>query len=384
MKTKENNKNFWNDNVDDFFNELSTALPEDSDTTNLDDDDNNQNNSQGEEPKPPKTKDKTVDPLFGDEDDDSDVDVDFLDDEEPTNTTKEENSDDDKTKKPKPDTKTSPILSALNLFKEKGIMSIDDNDMPQTEEDAIDSIEEIIHNAVENRVQEVVAGTPDIVQNLIKYVVNGGDPHVFLNTVMSEKPRVLSANLDLNDEANQELVIQTQLLADGYDQEYIDSQIEFFKDSGKLRSVALAHFKRWEKQEAQKQEQMAQRQREQALAEREDRRKRKVEFAELINLNPVIDGVKLSHQDKMSLPTYLTERNIQQENGAVVTPFIRDINRLLLDPKKAVLLAKLVKSNLDMSAIAKQLKSDITADMRNNVRRVSPQDSVKKTLADYL
>lgn len=383
MKTEENNKNFWNDNVDDFFNELTSVLPEDPNTQDLDDEGgNDQSNSQNTEPKPPKKKDKKVDPLFEDDDDDSDIDVDFLDDEPTGNSA--EDTDDDKTKKVKPNTKTSPILSALNLFKEKGIMSIDDNDMPQTEEDAIDSIEEIIHNAVENRVQEVVAGTPDIVQNLIKYVVNGGDPHVFLNTVMSEKPRVLSANLDLNDEANQELVIQTQLLADGYDQEYIDSQIEFFKDSGKLRSVALAHFKRWEKQEAQKQEQMAQRQREQALAEREDRRKRKVEFAELINLNPVIDGVKLSHQDKMSLPTYLTERNIQQENGAVVTPFIRDINRLLLDPKKAVLLAKLVKSNLDMSAIAKQLKSDITADMRNNVRRVSTQDSAKKTLADYL
>lgn len=383
MKTEENNKNFWNDNVDDFFNELSSALPEDPDTQDLDDeDDNDQDDSQNTEPKPPKKKDKKVDPLFEDDDDDSDIDVDFLDDESTENDV--EDVDDDKTKKTKPNTKTSPILSALNLFKEKGIMSIDDNDMPQTEEDAIDSIEEIIHNAVENRVQEVVAGTPDIVQNLIKYVVNGGDPHVFLNTVMNEKPRVLSANLDLNDETNQELVIQTQLLADGYDQEYIDSQIEFFKDSGKLRAVALSHFKRWEKQEAQRQEQMAQRQREQALAEREDRRKRKVEFAELINLNPVIDGVKLSHQDKMSLPTYLTERNIQQENGAVVTPFIRDINKLLLDPKKAVLLAKLVKSNLDMSAIVKQLKSDITADMRNNVRRVTPQDSTKKTLADYL
>lgn len=71
---------------------------------------------------------------------------------------------------------------------------------------------------------------------MIKYVHNGGDYRDLLDTLAESSE--IDEDIDITDEKNQEKILKVLMSQDGEDDEIIEAQIEFLKESGKLASIA--------------------------------------------------------------------------------------------------------------------------------------------------
>lgn len=266
----------------------------------------------------------------------------------------------------------SGVGSTVNFIKrlrDRKILSLKDDQMPKNEREAREQLEDYMALSVENRVEEMINEVPEVVQNLIKFTLNGGDAHQFINDIVNNRPKVLSANMDLSDPRNQELVIRTQLYADGYDDDFVDTQIDFLKDNGRMELTAKAHYKRWEKMEEARHQQMAKQQREAVQAEKERRRKLRNEVHEMVATKEAIGGVKLTPKDKKHLPDYMTDRKVQLKNGQIVTEMQRDLIEVLSNDEKAILLAKLLSSGFDLKEVEMMITTKVTDQIKQDVRR---------------
>lgn len=282
-------------------------------------------------------------------------------------------------------------LEALRYLKGKGMADFKDSE-DLTEDEAEEILERSMEDGIDNRIEEMFSGLPAILKNLTKYALDGGDVREFIHEVIAKQPSHLSPDLDLTNPANQELVIRTQLASEGYDDEYIDSQIEFLNTNGKLENAAQNHFNKWKKAQEEQQQLMMKQQREAARSEQEGRRKLKARMADFVNSLDDIQGVKITTQDRREIPSYMSDRNITLDDGTIVTALQRDLRTVLQDDEKAVLLAKMLKGGFDLNALQRVVKSHVVSEERQNVRRVSskpPQSAGtaegqrKKALWDY-
>ena len=90
-----------------------------------------------------------------------------------------------------------------------------------------------------------------------------------------------------------------------------------------------------------------------------------------------VQGVKLSSDDKKSLPSYMTDRRVKLSNGQVVTQMQHDLYEVLNDDKKAILMAKLLRAQLDLSSIMAHIKTDVTNSVHRSLRRTDGIGEVK-------
>ena len=282
-------------------------------------------------------------------------------------------------------------LEALRYLKDRGMVDFKDSE-DLTEDDAEEILERSMEDGIDNRIEEMFSGLPAILKNLTRYALDGGDVRELIHEVIAKQPNHLSPDLDLANPVNQEMVIRTQLASEGYDDEYIDSQIEFLNTNGKLENAAQNHFNKWKKAQEEQQQLMMKQQREAARSEQEGRRKLKARMADFVNSLDDIQGVKITTQDRREIPSYMSDRNITLEDGTIVTALQRDLRTVLQDDEKAVLLAKILKGGFDLNALQRVVKSHVVSEERQNVRRVSskpPQSAGtadgqrKKALWDY-
>lgn len=261
------------------------------------------------------------------------------------------------------------LSEAFKILANKGILPLNSEEIPEDENEIEQYLEDAVGQSIENRIEEIVTGYPDIVKNLVKFTHNGGDPHQFLQELAKNRAKGLTADMDLSERDNQILVVRNQLKAEGYDEDYIDTQIEFLEDSGKLYQAARTHFKRWEQQEQARQQQIVEQQRKAVREEKESRQKLKIELADIITEHEEIGGLRFSPEDKRTLPGYIMDRNVQLQNGEIVTPLRRDLYAVLQDGSKTLLLAKLLKSGLDLSVLEKQIKTKVASEVKEGIRR---------------
>lgn len=282
-------------------------------------------------------------------------------------------------------------LEVLRYLKGKGMADFKDRE-DLTEDDAEEILERSMEDGIDNRIEEMFSGLPAILKNLTRYALDGGDVREFIHEVIAKQPSHLSPDLDLTNPMNQEMVIRTQLASEGYDDEYIDSQIEFLNTNGKLENAAQNHFNKWKKAQEDQQQLMMKQQREAAKSEQEGRRRLKARMADFVNSLDDIQGVKITTQDRREIPSYMSDRNITLEDGTIVTALQRDLRTVLQDDEKAVLLAKILKGGFDLNALQRVVKSHVVNEERQSVRRVSskpPQSAGtaegqrKKALWDY-
>jgi hypothetical protein len=297
------------------------------------------------------------------------------------------------------ETEEGPSIEALNLLKEKGLIQyeLEENEI-LTEERAAEILEDTIEGEIfEQRLETLFDGLPDVVKEINKFALNGGDINEFLNAVSLNNERGLSTNLDLEDEANQELAIRHGLKGEGYDDEYINAQIEFLKDSGRMKKHSETHFNKFVKKRQEEEKAILKSQEQKKLQDKEDRRALKGKVSTFLKETEEINGFSISPSDKRQLPDYMSDRIVKMQNGNQITKMQKDLMRVLNSPTGSVQMAKLLKSatedgELNFEEIKLDTETKVVKKVRDNVRRskksvISQSGGVSKRqnrpLADY-
>lgn len=283
-------------------------------------------------------------------------------------------------------------ISVANFLKDKGIIDFELEEGQELEDiDAELLIEEGFESSVEKKVGDLMAGLPDKVKNMVKFAINGGDPDEYLSTVAKSTTEGISTKMDISKESNQEKFMRFKLLSEGNDEEFVDAQIEFFKDSGKLDSLATKAYESWKTKEDEKAATLAEEQRERVQKAKAAQIEYKKDIAKHLSEIESINNLKFTKKDAKELPDYIGEASVTLEDGRKITPFYRDLFESMKDKDKLVVIAKLVKSNLDLKDIetavatkqAQKVKSDIQRQKEGKKISTASGSSQPKRLADY-
>lgn len=261
--------------------------------------------------------------------------------------------------------------STLNYLKEKGLIDYELEDgQEMTDELAEQILEDDFDTRLDERVQELVDEMPEDAANFFKFIKDGGNTQQYLLKLaqQSVSSRIVEG-LDLEQESNQELVIREQMALEGDDQEAIEAQIEFLKESGKLKSFAEGKYKKWDKKNKAEKAALVEQQKKAALKAKESQRKLKKTIADFVKDKASIGSLKLTKKEKKELPGYMTDRNVKLQNGGTATEMQVALHEAMNDEEKAIILAKLLKSDFDFSVLEEDAADKVAKEAKAGVRR---------------
>lgn len=285
-------------------------------------------------------------------------------------------------------------VTTLNFLKEKGLVDFElEEGVELTDSQAEELLEDSFDKKVEGRIEELFGELPQIVKDFNKFAINGGDVSQFLNSVSKKNTSGITSDINLEEEANQELIVTNHLRNEGYDDDYITGQLEYLKDSNQLGKISRTHFGKWKSKYDKEQENLVLEQKQKVKAEKETRRQLKNKVTTLLKDTQDLSGVKISKSDRKTLPSYMTDRNVKLDNGATITPMQRDLYAALQDDNKAVLIAKLLSNNFNFKDIEVKAETKVATKVKENIRRNKTNTPLKsatgssqtqsKRLADY-
>lgn len=290
----------------------------------------------------------------------------------PSKVTDEDDDSDDKSAS---SDKKEPVTNVnnkqtLEFLKEKGLVDYElEEGKELSEEEAEHLIEDSWEKALEAEVEATIKDLPQDIKDLIKFASKGGDVGELLGKMVQHATSGITKNSDIENEDVQVLAVTMDLRNQGYDQEYIDSQIEFLKDSNKLGLISKKSFdKIVEQQEAETAGQV-QRQKESVEFRKKQAREYKTNITTHINSLNEMGGLPISKQDKTTLPTYISEPNVELQDGRFVSEMQADLFKVMADKDKIVLLAKLLKTDFDFSAIERKKQTQAARGVREAVER---------------
>jgi len=289
-------------------------------------------------------------------------------------------SEDDDTDPTKTDENTVVAVtpkSTLSFLKEKGLVDYEeDPEKPLTDEDAENILEDSWESSVDKAVEETIKELPDEIKQLIKYAHKGGDVGELLSKMVQHATSTINKNSDIENVDVQIQAVTMSLKAQGYDQEYIDTQIEFLQEKDKLEGVAKKAFdKIVEEQEAETANEV-QRQKQAVETRKKLAREYKTNITTHINSLEEVGGLPISKQDKTSLPTYISEPTVELQDGRVVSELQADLFKVMADKDKIVLLAKLLKSDFDFSAIERKKQTAAARGIKDEIQRADRTQTI--------
>ena len=283
----------------------------------------------------------------------------------------------------------------LEFLKEKGLVDYElEEGKELSEEEAEHLLEDSWEKALELEVEATIKDLPQDIKDLVKFASKGGNVGELLGKMIQHATSGITKDSDIDNEDVQVLAVTMDLKSQGYDQEYIDSQIEFLKEKDKLEGIAKKSYDKII--EAQENETAGQVQRQKDIAEsrKKQAREYKTNITSHINSLNETGGLPLSKQDKTSLPTYISEPNVELQDGRFVSEMQADLFKVMADKDKIVLLAKLLKTDFDFSAIERKKQTQAARGVREAVERVDRKElsnsesgghkSNKKALWDML
>lgn len=317
--------------------------------------------------------------------------------EEGTETTEDDEEEDETsttaTQKPAQTAKVD-NKSTLEFLKAKGIINYElEAGVELTDDLAGEILEDNYEDAVEASVGEKIKGLPDGLKQLIQVATKGGDYTALLKNLTVAAKSGVTADLDLEVEANQELVVRNDLRNQEYDDEYIDTHIQTLKDAGKLKGISekvktkqLADLKTKADAEVEKTNKSKE-----TIKERQ--RQYKSDTTTFVTSANNLKGLVINKKDKEELPSYISDATETMEDGRIVTPLQKKLFEIFGDKENLTILAKLVKSNFDFTPITTKSITDYSNEVKAGVQNEKKKPTVtgskgssqnKKSLADYL
>lgn len=285
------------------------------------------------------------------------------------NEEEDESEDENLKSKDKPSkVSTANSKQTLEFLKEKGLVEFELEEGEElTEELAENLLEDSWENALDSAVEDTIKELPQEVKDLIKFASKGGDVNEFLSNLTQNASTGVTKNSDISKESVQIAAITLDLKKQGYDQEYIDSQIDFLKGSDKLQNIAeKAYNKIIAEQEKESSDKIA------SLKEAQENRKKqariyKGNITTHINSLAEVKGLPLTKKDKAELPDYISEPTVELQDGRYVSELQADIFKVMADKDKIVLLAKILKTDFDFSPIERKQQTAVSRDFKSKV-----------------
>lgn len=306
----------------------------------------------------------------------------------------EEEEEEGANKKDKPSTVGKSNLELFNQLRERGLIEYEEEEgaEPLTDERAAELVEDLYEDGLESKIGEKLQALPQIVQDLVKYTMKGGSEISFLQELAkrSTATTAITKDMDLDDEKNAELVMRQKLRNEGNDDEYINANIDFLKQSGKLVPLGKkAHVDILAKDKEFLDNKVQEAHKASELRKQKQREFRTTIVSELAAAND-LNGYPVDAKSKRELPDYMTRESVVLENGNKITPYQLALHKILQDPKKNLILAELVRNDLDLSPLTRLGKTEQTKKVQENVRRNAnnsggsqPKARTIKTLADW-
>ncbi len=310
----------------------------------------------------------------------------------------EEETEGKKKEKNSEETTTISDVNIVMKLKERGLIDFDlEEGQELTEEEASDLLEESLEAAVQQNLADIFRDLPPIVKDFNKFVSDGGDPMEFIKTHRNHAEKGLSLGMDLSKDETQEKVLRILFAEEGLDDDLIDSQIDFLKDNGKLKSLSEKKYQIWSKSVAEEQRKLLEKQEEDKKDKKEKEKKYRRDLADFIASNDTVGDLKLNKRDKNSLTSYIMDRNVKLQNGQFISSFYADLNSVLGNTEAMVQLAKLLKlrdkaGKFSFKEIEKDIETSVTKKIKdkiNNEDNHKPSNRQgagfkKKSLVDFL
>ena len=270
--------------------------------------------------------------------------------------------------------------TTLAFLKEKGLVDYDeDPENPLTDDDADSLLEDSWEKSVEAEVEATIKDLPDELKQLIKFASKGGDVGELLGKMVQHATSGINKNSDINNEDVQVLAVTMDLRNQGYDQEYIDDQIEFLKEKDKLEGIAKKSFDKIVAEQETETAGQVQRQKDAVEYRKKQAREYKTNITTHINSLEEMGGLPISKQDKTILPTYISEPTVELQDGRFVSEMQADLFKVMADKDKIVLLAKLLKTDFDFSAIERKKQTQAARGIRDEVQRADKTQRVSNS-----
>ena len=270
--------------------------------------------------------------------------------------------------------------TTLAFLKEKGLVDYDeDPENPLTDDDADNLLEDSWEKSVEAEVEATIKDLPDELKQLIKFASKGGDVGELLGKMVQHATSGINKNSDIKNEDVQILAVTMDLKNQGYDQEYINDQIEFLKEKDKLEGIAKKSFDKIVAEQETETAGQVQRQKDAVEYRKKQAREYKTNITTHINSLEEMGGLPISKQDKTILPTYISEPTVELQDGRFVSEMQADLFKVMADKDKIVLLAKLLKTDFDFSAIERKKQTQAARGIRDEVQRADKTQRVSNS-----
>jgi hypothetical protein len=288
---------------------------------------------------------------------------------------------------------TTTVRSTLDFLKEKGFVDFElEEGAELTDEDAEALLEDSWEKSLDEVFEANIKALPQEVKNLIKFAKDGGDPMELLKKMAVHAASGVNKNSDITKEEVQIAVIQEELSEQGYDQEEIDLQIELLKDSGKLFLKGKKAFDRKVEKLDAAEEGQIEAQKKLVEKRKTDAREYKKNLSTHISSLTEAAGLKLSKSEKETLPSYIADPEVEMTDGRYVSQLQADLFKIMSDKDKIVALAKVIKSDFDFSAIARQKETEVSRGLKNEIQQTKAAEknstgvhkSSKKAVWDML
>lgn len=291
----------------------------------------------------------------------------------------------------------NPNLYLLEKLKEKGIIEFELEDGEElTDEEAEEVLIDKFDESVENKIKELMTELPDEKKQVVQFLLKGGNLEDLVGSYTADTS--IDINTDLEKEENQIKLMKQMLKSEDKDEEEIEAEIEFLKDSGKLKLMAEKKLNKYKVDFESKQKEVIKKQQESIEAEREVIKEAKTSLSTFLNSTEEINGIKFNKEDKKVLPSFMNDKTVKLQNGTKITEMQKQMFYDLPKNEKAMIqLATLLRNRnedgtFNFDNIAKESETKVTQKVRQEIRRdkksipgssISKGNTSNKSLAEY-
>lgn len=274
-------------------------------------------------------------------------------------------------------------------LKDKGVFSF--TDIPDKNIDENQFVK-LYEDEVEARVQDTFEGffeeLDDDGKEFLKYKKDGGSTEEFfrMKKDVSEYPEG-----DITDENFQKRLLKFYYNnIEKLDVDDIDERMEWLEEGDKIEKYAKKYNNKIQQIKKDKQKRFTEHQKELA----DDEEDKKLQFQDDIkNTLDSTDSIKdfpITRKDKSELLAFITKPVIKVGKNRYITGLQKELRELSKDNKKLILLAKLLKSDFDMSAVEKKERTKQTRELKSDLQRAksnkkpaTSSSSGKRSLSEF-
>lgn len=288
-------------------------------------------------------------------------------------------------------------ITILNSLKEKGLIDFELEEGEELDDDLADElIEDKWEESVDKKVKHLLTNLPEKARNLIQYAIDGGDVDDYIDALTSDTGLPLDVNLE--KEENQILVLKHLLRLEDKDDEEIETEIDYLKDTGKLKTISEKKFNKYKSEieatekDLLKQQEIAREKEKKAIKDA------KARVSTFVNTNDEIEGIKFNKEDKKVLASYMNDKVVKLNNGNIITTMQKELFIDLPKNEKALIqLATLLRNRnedgtFNFESIMTKAATNVSRQVKDNLRRnkssipastTSKPKQSEKSLADY-